>query len=445
MALPADKLGEGLEDRKDRLTIRARLRRSDLRGQLRDMSQSFPYHRKSDGTIDPRSRADAITLARAWVTEQQRAMRFDGTPVGERLQDQTLGAWVQRYIHEAELGVQEIDEARRAKEAGWVREPRFHIPAHARKKGIKPEISVLRGWLAEFPKLMARVPDHVTRSTFDDIISHLRYQRQKTNGEYALLKPKTIGRWLAVLSAVYNTAANDKAWGFVDVINPVKGVKVPRANTEAEQERKGRLVSEAELHDVFAHIPEASLTTRCCIRFLRWTGARRSEAVNLDWSDVVLDVERASDEPTARFRDTKTPKGEIKERTIPLSEPAVAALRALLEGKTKPKSGLVFPINVHTPTRAWIRGRNRAGLDVRLHDMRHTRTTEVTRDLPAIEAQAITGHADIRMLLHYYHVTPHELGQKLRNAEELRAKKGQGKNKVIDELLKQLQIALNSN
>jgi hypothetical protein len=36
--------------------------------------------------------------------------------------------------------------------------------------------------------------------------------------------------------------------------------------------------------------------------------------------------------------------------------------------------------------------------------------------LPIADAQKITGHADIRMLAHYYHPTAQQLGLKLREA-----------------------------
>jgi integrase len=412
------KLGEGLEDRKDRASIRARVRRDDIRGVRRDLSQTFPYERGSS-----KSRSAAIALAKAWVAEHQRALRFDRVPAGERPQDQTVGDWVVRYIEEATHGLQELREAEKAKEAGRKREATFHVPAHARKKGIEQELSVLRSWHAEFPNLMARKVHEVTRQHLDDVVDHLRYHRVDTHGTPIRLKPVTIRRWLQVLSAVYNTAAKDRNWGFRDVLNPIRGMDMPQASNPEEAERKGRVVTAEELCLILAMIPETSLATRCCIRFLRWTGARRSEALKLDWSDVILDA----DIPKATFRDTKNPRGLVQDRTIPLDRHAVDALNDLLDGNAKPSKGRVFPLSKDTPSQAWMRGRDRASLDVRLHDMRHTRTTEITKHLPAIEAQAITGHKDIRMLLRYYHASADELGAKLRDAMNAEAKRKEPK------------------
>lgn len=124
-------LGKGLEELKDRQSIRDRTRRADARGELRDISQTFPYapalpagHRMS--------RSSAIEAARAWITEQQRALRHDKAPVGERVVGLTLGGLVGRYAREIREG----------------------LPAsahHVRKKGAKKELSVLRGWEATFP------------------------------------------------------------------------------------------------------------------------------------------------------------------------------------------------------------------------------------------------------------------------------------------------------
>jgi hypothetical protein len=138
--MPRGELGPGLEDRKDRLTIRARLRRSDQSGVRRDLHASFPYVPELPASHQ-HSRSAAVTRARAWLAEQQRAMRFDGVPVGERLSDQTLGGWIARYILEAEEGIE------RLRQDG----PRSKVARHARKKGFDKELSVMRQWLTEFP------------------------------------------------------------------------------------------------------------------------------------------------------------------------------------------------------------------------------------------------------------------------------------------------------
>ncbi|WP_233842224.1 site-specific integrase [Dyella sp. 2HG41-7] len=408
-------LPPGLEDRKPSNVIRARLRQQDAKGEVQNLRASFPYN-EDVAASHPQSRTSAIVAAKAWLEEQRRALRFDGTPVGSRLQDQTLGGWVQRYIDEAEEAMVELAAMAQAKADGQPRAAKRPIPAHARKKGIAQECTVLRSYLREFPKLMARAPDQVTREHLDQVRDWLRYERTYRDGTPATVKPASINRNMDILSAVYNTARKDRNWNF-DVANPIKGLPKLKAETAKEQPRKGELVTNAELTQILAKIPEASLETRCCICFLRWSGGRRSEALRLDWSDVDFDKEI----PEVTFRDTKDPLGRQRQRTIPLNRHAVQALYELLAGKPKPAKGRVFPLAKDTPTQAFIRGRDRAGIHKRLHDMRHTRTTEVTSDLPVHEAQQITGHLDARMLMHYYHPDAQHLGAKLEKADAERA------------------------
>jgi integrase len=408
-------LPPGLEDRKPSNVIRARLRQQDAKGKVQNLRASFPYDENASAT-HPQSRTSAIVAAKAWLEEQRRALRFDGTPVGSRLQDQTLGGWVQRYIDEAEEAEVELAAMERAKATGQPRAPKRPIPAHARKKGIAQECNVLRSLMREFPKLMARAPDKVTREHIDQVRDWLRYERTYLDGSPATLKPAAINRNIDILSAVFNTARKDRNWGF-DIENPLRGIPKLKPENAKEQPRKGELVTNAELTKILAKIPDANLATRCCIKFLRWSGGRRSEALRLDWSDVDFD----KDIPEVTFRDTKDPLGRPRQRTIPLNRHAVQALYELLAGKPKPAKGRVFPLAKDTPTQAFIRGRDRAGIQKRLHDLRHTRTTEVTSDLPVHEAQQITGHLDARMLMHYYHPDAQHLGAKLEKADAERA------------------------
>jgi len=397
--MPRGELGPGLEDRKDRMTIRARLRRSDRTGARRDVHATFPYAPELPASHH-QSRSSAVTRAKAWLAEQQRAMRFDGLPKGERLQDQTLADWLGRYITEAEDGVEQL------RREG----PRTKVPRHARKKAVTKELSVLRRWQLEFPRLVARAPDQVTRKHLEQAAEHLLNTRRDERGAPATLKPVTARRWLLTLSGFYNTAARD--WGFT-IENPVRGMPLPQATTAEDHEREGRLVTGDELERILAKIPEASRLTLACIRFLRWSGARRSEALRLDWRDVNL----ASEIPTATFKGTKDARQRYRERTIPLHPKAVEALREALGDQPQPSEGRVFPLATDTPTQAWIRGTKRAGLNVRLHDLRHTRTTEVTAVLHPLEAKVITGHADLRMLDRYYHGEATALGRKLQEAD----------------------------
>ncbi|MFS6825736.1 hypothetical protein, partial [Staphylococcus aureus] len=127
----------------------------------------------------------------------------------------------------------------------------------------------MRSFLREFPKLMAKAPDQVTRDHIDQVRDWLRYDRRHRDGTPATIKPSSINRNVDILSAVYNTARKDRKWGF-DIENPMRGMPKLKPENAKEQPRKGELVSNAELTLILSKIPEATLETRCCIRFLRW-------------------------------------------------------------------------------------------------------------------------------------------------------------------------------
>ena len=52
---------------------------------------------------------------------------------------------------------------------------------------------------------------------------------------------------------------------------------------------------------------------------------------------------------------------------------------------------------------------------LRLHDMRHEATSRLFEDkhLQTAEVMAVTGHKDMRSLMRYTHLQPHQLAKKL--------------------------------
>lgn len=388
----------GLEVRKN--AVRARARRTDQSGRRHDVSETFPFDPLLPAS-HRHSRASAMARAAAWVTEQRRALHLDKTRSGERLTDVSLGDWFRRYRDEVEKAQAEAGTA---------------IQGHARNKGASKEANVLLGWEARFPKLCAMVPSDVTPK-------HVR-EAMRTLAEKHHLSSGTIGRWVAVLSGVYKAAIEE--WHF-DVVNPAH--RVPRPSVS---DGRDRLVGDAEFKAVLEGMAEASKETRKAIEFLRWTGCRRGEAIKLAWKDV--DWSKPIVEVT--FRDTKDPKGRKRHRTIPLSPEAEAVLRSLFDGEP-PTKGKPFPIHADSLTTAWGRGCARATPQVdgaRVHDLRHTRLTEITARLPILDAQKISGHIDLRMLQRYYHPTAQEIGKRWLDAQR-QEKERQSSSTADDEAI----------
>lgn len=81
------------------------------------------------------------------------------------------------------------------------------------------------------------------------------------------------------------------------------------------------------------------------------------------------------------------------------------------------KRGKILAIHPDAATTVWERGCARAGVkDTRIHDLCHTRVTEVTGLLPMLDAQRISGHLDLRTFQRYYHPRAQQFGKRLLEA-----------------------------
>lgn len=213
--------------------------------------------------------------------------------------------------------------------------------------------------------------------------------------------PKTVCNELALLSHVFTTAARE--WRMEGLHNPVAAVRKPKL--PRGRERRVEVVAThsgtaSELERIIAATESAELPA--ILILLVETAMRRSELAELCWASVNLR------ERWLRLEDTKNGHA----RTVPLTARATELLSKLprrLDGK-------VFGMTRDAITRAFIRARARAGIaDLRLHDLRHEATTRLFEryGMNPIEAAAITGHRDPRMLARYTHLTPQALLKKL--------------------------------
>jgi integrase len=101
-------------------------------------------------------------------------------------------------------------------------------------------------------------------------------------------------------------------------------------------------------------------------RFVLATGCRRSEALQLKWSDV-----RLEGSPAVTFRETK----DGSDRAVPLSSAAARQLRALPRVAGNPYVFVGHRKGSHLaePNKAWNRIRAAAGLPhLRIHDLRRS-------------------------------------------------------------------------
>ncbi|MDP7098064.1 MAG: site-specific integrase [Rhodospirillales bacterium] len=174
--------------------------------------------------------------------------------------------------------------------------------------------------------------------------------------------PYQANRVLAVMSKMFNWA---EPKGYRESgSNPCRHVE---KNPEKGRERflsEEELVRLADVLNEAEHEGNESPYITAAVRLLIFTGARRGEILNLEWSHV--DFKQAM----LLLPDSKTGK-----KTIYLSPPALEVLANIPRLESNP-----FVICGNKPgehlvnlTKPWRRIRKRAGLeDVRIHDLRHS-------------------------------------------------------------------------
>ena len=136
------------------------------------------------------------------------------------------------------------------------------------------------------------------------------------------------------------------------------------------------------------------------IRLLLLTGCRKSEIVQLRWSEVQNDKLVLDDSKTGP-------------RNVPLNSQA----RRVLNRQPGGGSAFVFPspLNPSRPRGAhltlWYRVRREAGIeDARLHDLRHSHASHaVMNGVPVPVVSRLLGHSNVRMTLRYAHLGDREI------------------------------------
>lgn len=201
-------------------------------------------------------------------------------------------------------------------------------------------------------------------------------------------------RVFAVLSKMFNLA---EIWQLRDTkSNPVKGIKKFKEN------QKERFLSEEELQKLHSVMDEFEANDQhqiaiWAIRLILMTGARKSEIINLKWSEVnfahgFMDLE---DSKTGAKRIWMPPQVVELLQTIPRSNSNPYVLVGKQEGK--PFGNL---------NGIWIEIRTTAGIpDVRIHDLRHTfASAGIMNGVPLHAVGKMLGHKSVTTTSRYAHI-----------------------------------------
>ena len=175
--------------------------------------------------------------------------------------------------------------------------------------------------------------------------------------------------------------------------NPCRGLERFREGT------RKRPLSPTELAQLWGYLKEIEATENpyivAALRLLLLTGMRKSEVLNLLWTDVDLES------GIIKLRDAKTGP-----RDVVLSGAAIALLAALPRQADNPhvicghRHGARL-INLNDP---WDAIRKKLGFpEVRLHDLRHTVATMLAHRAPLIVVRDALGHQVIETTSGYSH------------------------------------------
>lgn len=211
------------------------------------------------------------------------------------------------------------------------------------------------------------------------------------------LSPASSDHHLKLMKRIGNLCV---LWGFLEQ-NPLKGIPLFLISNEIEN-----YLDEAQTQALLEVLKTDANRSVCHIlMFLISTGARLNEALTATWANVNV-------EGGVWKVDAKRSKSK-KIRSIPLNDSALWVLEQL---PSKGKSEYLFPSPVKaadgkdapyvTITRAWYRLRAKAGVNVRIHDLRHSFASRlVCNGRSLYEVQQILGHSDPKVTMRYAHLS----------------------------------------
>ena len=214
---------------------------------------------------------------------------------------------------------------------------------------------------------------------------------------YSLRRPGGANRALGILMQMLGRA---RAWGYLPDgwRNPAKGIRMNRRKVIGTFLGFEEM---ARLGGVLDKRIKAGCTASALLRFLTMTGCRVSEAVNLEWQDILPD--------RLRLRDSKTGP-----RDIPLGVPVrrfLKAYRAKLQRKGIGAFQHVFPLagrqHYEGVRSVWVSVRREADLpsNLRIHDLRHSFASHAVMSGETLfTTSRLLGHSRVQMTARYAHL-----------------------------------------
>lgn len=206
------------------------------------------------------------------------------------------------------------------------------------------------------------------------------------------LAPATCDHHIKLMKHAMNLAID---WELLTEKNPVARVPLFAVDNKVE-----RYLDEAELERLLAVLRTDENRAVCLIAmFLMATGCRLNEALQAKWDQI--------DKQNRVWRIPASNSKSKRVRSAPLNDSAMEILSQL---NTEGGFEYLF-VNLRTKRpyttimKVWARLRNKAGLTLRLHDLRHFHASSlVCSGVPIYEVKSILGHANIVTTERYCHL-----------------------------------------
>lgn len=206
------------------------------------------------------------------------------------------------------------------------------------------------------------------------------------------LAPATCDHHIKLMKHVLNLAID---WEMLTEKNPVARVPLFAVDNKVE-----RYLDEAELERLLDVLHTDQNRSVCLIAmFLMATGCRLNEALQATWGQI--------DKQNRVWRIPASNSKSKRVRSAPLNDSAMDILSQL---NTEGSFEYLF-VNLKTKRpystimKVWTRLRNKAGLTLRLHDLRHFHASSlVCSGVPIYEVKSILGHANIVTTERYCHL-----------------------------------------
>lgn len=208
------------------------------------------------------------------------------------------------------------------------------------------------------------------------------------------VKPATCREELQLIHRVFRWAHRELLLDAKQHPSPCKEVPIP-----APSKPRSRVIDHDELELLMSAL---SPVMRHVVELAFETAMRRGEIVKLQVKHLHLEDRYLS-----------VIDGKTGDRSVPLTNRAVELLRGVLKDEMAQDARL-FPITPHSVSTAVRRARKKVELDdgVRLHQLRHTRITNVAKKgLNQAQIMIVSGHRDVRSVQRYTHLSVKDVVQ----------------------------------